>query len=68
MKNYQINDPWDWVTHFEEEVANYCGSKYAIACDSNSNAITISIYIIDITNQDITIPATLMYQFQIKLY
>ena len=57
MKNYQINDPWDWVTHFENEVANYTGSKYAIACDSNSNAIRLVLHYLNITNQDITIPA-----------
>jgi len=57
MKNYEINDPWDWVTHFENEVANYCGSKYAVACDSNSNAIRLVLHYLNITNQDITIPA-----------
>ena len=34
MKSYVINDPWDWVTHFETAIANYTGAKYAIACDS----------------------------------
>ena len=57
MKNYEINDPWDWVTHFENELANYCGSKYAIACDSNSNAIRLVLHYLEITNRDITIPA-----------
>lgn len=57
MKEYSINDSWDWVTHFENEVANYCGSKYAVACDSNSNAIRLVLHYLEITNQDITIPA-----------
>lgn len=57
MTEYNINDPWDWVTHFENEVANYCGSKYAVACDSNSNAIRLVLHYLEITNQDITIPA-----------
>lgn len=57
MKNYKINDPWDWVSEFEKELANYCGSKYAIACDSNSNAIRLVLHYLNITNQDITIPA-----------
>lgn len=57
MKNYEINDPWDWVTHFENEVANYAGSKYAVACDSNTNAIRLVLHYLNITNQDITIPA-----------
>ena len=57
MKNYTINDSWDWVTHFENEVAKYCGSKYAVACDSNSNAIRLVLHYLNITNQVITIPA-----------
>jgi dTDP-4-amino-4,6-dideoxygalactose transaminase len=57
MKQYHINDPWDWVTHFENEVAQYCGSKYAIACDSNSNAIRLVLHYLNITNQVIKIPA-----------
>jgi len=57
MKDYTINNDWDWVTHFENEVSNYCGSKYAIACDSNSNAIRLVLHYLEITNQDITIPA-----------
>lgn len=57
MKNYIINDSWDWVTHFENEVSNFCGSKYAIACDSNSNAIRLVLHYLNITNQSITIPS-----------
>ena len=34
MEEYEINDPWDWVTHFENEVADYTGYRYGIACDS----------------------------------
>jgi dTDP-4-amino-4,6-dideoxygalactose transaminase len=41
MRDYIINDSWDWVTYFEKEIAEYCGSKYAVACDSNSNAIKL---------------------------
>ena len=55
--NYEIKDSWDWVTHFENEVAQYCGSKYAVACDSNSNAIRLVLHYLNITNQIITIPA-----------
>jgi len=54
---YNINDPWDWVTHFENELANYCGYKYAVACDTNSNAIRLVLHYLNITNSDITIPA-----------
>ena len=57
MKNYIINDNWDWVTHFETEIAEYCGSKYAIACDSNSNAIRLVLHYLGIVGQEIRIPA-----------
>lgn len=52
-----INDPWDWVTHFEDELSNYCGYTHAIACDSNSNAIRLVLHYLEITNQEIEIPA-----------
>jgi dTDP-4-amino-4,6-dideoxygalactose transaminase len=52
-----VKDPWDWVTLFEEEVADYCGYKYGIACDSNTNAIRLVLHYLNITDQDITIPS-----------
>jgi dTDP-4-amino-4,6-dideoxygalactose transaminase len=57
MKDYNINDPWDWVTRFEDEVANYTGYRYGIACDSNSNAIRLVLHYLDIVDTDIEIPA-----------
>jgi len=57
MKEYLINDSWDWVTHFENEVAEYAGYKYAVACDSNSNAIRLCLHYLGITNCDIEIPS-----------
>lgn len=57
MKEYLINDSWDWVTYFEKEIAEYCGSKYAIACDSNSNAIRLVLHYLGIVGQEIGIPA-----------
>lgn len=56
MKEYSINDPWDWVDVFENTVKQYTGSKHAIACDSNSNAIRLLLHYLDITNCDIEIP------------
>ena len=56
MKDYNINDPWDWVTRFENEVAEYTGYRYAIACDSNSNAIRLCLHYLDIIDTDIEIP------------
>jgi dTDP-4-amino-4,6-dideoxygalactose transaminase len=57
MNNYIINDDWDWVTHFENKLAEYTGYKYAIACDSNSNAIRLILHYLDVTDTKITIPA-----------
>ena len=57
MKNYKIKDSWDWVTYFENEVANYCGSQYAIACDSNSNSLRLLLHYIEVKNREIRIPA-----------
>jgi dTDP-4-amino-4,6-dideoxygalactose transaminase len=57
MKEYTIKDSWDWVTHFENEVADYCGYNYGIACDSNTNALRLVLHYLNITNQDITIPS-----------
>ena len=55
--NYEINDPWDWVTRFEDEIAEYTGYRYGIACDSNSNAIRLVLHYLGITDTDIEIPA-----------
>lgn len=57
MRDYIINDSWDWVTNFENEIASYCRSKYAIACDSNSNAIRLVLHYLDIQKEEIVIPA-----------
>ena len=40
----KVNDPWDWVTHFENAIARYAGAKHGIACDSNTNAIRLLIH------------------------
>lgn len=57
MKDYIITDSWDWVTHFENEIALYCSSKHAIACDSNSNAIRLVLHYLGIENTEIVIPS-----------
>jgi len=53
----ETNDPWDWVDIFEKSVKQYTGSKHAIACDSNSNAIRLLLHYLDIKNKEIEIPA-----------
>ena len=38
-EGYKIDDPWDIVDAFEDKVAKYAGSKYAVSCDSCTNAM-----------------------------
>ena len=57
MKEYIIKDSWDWVTHFEDTISDYCGSQYAIACDSNTNALRLLLHYIEVKNREIRIPA-----------
>ncbi len=42
-KGYLINDPWDVVSSFENMVANYAGSKYAVSIDSCTNAVFLCL-------------------------
>lgn len=52
----KLNNDWDTVLEFEELIAEYCGSKYAVACDSNSNAIKLVLEYLNIKNTEIEIP------------
>ena len=54
---YQIGDPWDYVTIFEEKLAEYAGSKYAVCVDSCSNAMFLCLKYLGVTNQVIELPA-----------
>jgi dTDP-4-amino-4,6-dideoxygalactose transaminase len=55
-KGYPINDPWDAVTLFENKLAEYAGSKYAVCVDNCSNAIFLCFKYLNITDKIITIP------------
>jgi dTDP-4-amino-4,6-dideoxygalactose transaminase len=52
----KLNNDWDYVLEFEQLIANYCGSKYAVACDSNSNAIKLVLEYLNIKDTKIEIP------------
>lgn len=52
----KLNNDWDKVLEFEQIVAEYCGSKYSVACDSNSNAIKLVLEYLNIKNIEIEIP------------
>jgi dTDP-4-amino-4,6-dideoxygalactose transaminase len=42
-QGYTINDPWDVVKAFEDKVAKFAGSKYAVATDSCTNALFLCL-------------------------
>ena len=42
-EGYLINDPWDVVDAFEDKVAKYSGSKYAVSLDSCTNAMFLCL-------------------------
>lgn len=52
----KLNNDWDIVLGFEKLVAKYCGSKYAVACDSNSNAIKLVLEYLNVKDKEIEIP------------
>jgi len=42
-KGFNISDPWDIVDAFESIIADFAGSKYAVSCDSCTNAMFMSL-------------------------
>ena len=57
MKQYNLRDPWDVVALFENQVAKYAGSKYAVALDTCTFAIFMSLKYLNATGT-VTIPAS----------
>ena len=55
-KGYAINDPWDAVTLFENKLAEYAGSKYAVCTDSCSNAMFLCMKYLGVTGQVLELP------------
>lgn len=67
-RGYTVNDPWDVVQIFENKVAEYAGSKYAVAVDNCTNAMFLCLkYLgasgeIDIPkNTYVSVPQTIMH-------
>ena len=52
-----VNDTWDLVDGFEKLISNFCGSKYAVALDSCTNGLFLSLYYKNIRKQNIKIPS-----------
>ena len=42
-EGYNTEDPWDIVEAFENKVAKYAGSKYAVATDSCTNSLFLCL-------------------------
>lgn len=42
-RGYAITNPWDIVSAFEDMVANYAGSKFAVSVDSCTNALFLCL-------------------------
>jgi len=55
-EGYQINDAWDVVDAFEDKVAKYAGSKYAVSCDNCTNAMFMCLKYLKATGT-ITLPS-----------
>jgi|TARA_R100000081_G_scaffold90793_2_gene66843 dTDP-4-amino-4,6-dideoxygalactose transaminase len=50
------HNPYKIVKMFEETMADYCGSKYAVSLNSCTNAIFLSCLWVDVKNKDVIIP------------
>ena len=55
-QGYEIKTPWDSVALFEKKVADYAGSKYAVAVDNCTDAIFLCLKYLNATGT-ITIPS-----------
>ena len=55
VQGYKIDDPWDVVDAFEDKVARYAGSKYAVAVDNCTNAMFLCLKYLKYEGE-ITIP------------
>ena len=50
-EGYDIQDPWDVVEAFEDKVAKYAGSKYAVATDSCTNSLFLCLKYLNATGK-----------------
>jgi dTDP-4-amino-4,6-dideoxygalactose transaminase len=55
-RGFSINDPWDIVDAFEKLVAQYAGSKYAVAVDNCTDAAFLCLKYLN-AGGTITVPA-----------
>ena len=55
-EGFKVDDPWDVVDAFEQMVAKYAGSKYAVSVDNCTNAMFLCLKYLN-AKGTITIPA-----------
>ena len=54
---HNIQDPWDWVTVFEDTVSKYCGYKYGVMqLIQTQMPIRLLLHYLNIREQHIVIP------------
>jgi dTDP-4-amino-4,6-dideoxygalactose transaminase len=51
------HNPYEVIKNFEETIAEYCGSPYAVAVDNATNGLFLCMKYLEIEDQEITIPA-----------
>jgi dTDP-4-amino-4,6-dideoxygalactose transaminase len=51
------HNPFKVITVFEEIIADYCGSKYAVSVDNATNGLFLCLKYLQVEGQEITIPA-----------
>lgn len=57
LLNRASNSPYRVIQTFEDEVAQYAGSPYAVAVDNATNAMFLCLKYLDLDSQEITIPS-----------
>ena len=55
-KGFEINDPWDVVDAFEQLIAEYAGSRYAVTVDNCTDALFLCLKYLKASGE-VTIPS-----------
>ena len=53
---YNLEDPWDCITLFENKIAKFTGAKYAISTDCCTHALFLALKYLDKHNIILSIP------------
>jgi hypothetical protein len=47
LDNFDVDNAWDIIDLFEQKIANFCGSPYAVSVDNCTNALFLCLKYID---------------------